>query len=237
MTDEWRATPIDAEVSAVDVPRSSVARIDEHLARTRAGPPPEPAPSPAVRATQGFVRRAVDYLAAETGIRQFVDLASRLPVGHGILDTARVHEPGARVVYVDPWRTAATPPLRGKAGRSDNAVPVLAVESMRPSCLVGRLKQCGLVDFGEPVAVLLVETSPLRRDGVGVHEVVSALHAEMAPGGHIAIAQPPAGPRHDVSPAPMFTPFTLLAPGLADAAWWPYPDEDVAAEGSGSWPG
>jgi S-adenosyl methyltransferase len=54
-----------------------------------------------VRANRAFLGRATRYLAAEAGIRQFLD------IGTGILAAGNTHEvaqraaPDARVVYVD----------------------------------------------------------------------------------------------------------------------------------------
>ncbi|MBB4930904.1 hypothetical protein F4561_001724 [Lipingzhangella halophila] len=233
MTDEGRAAPVDAADSAVDVPGPRVVRIDQHP--NRAGAPEDgsdPEVSRIVRARQGFQRRVVDYLAADAGIRQFVDLGSMLPAGHGIQDIARSGEPGARAVYVDAWSAWSARPARGKA-RRDEAVPVVAADSMHPSRLIGRLKECGLVDFSAPVAVLLLETAALRRDGVQPDELAAALHAQMCPGGHLAVALDPGDVADGESPAAAFGPFSPLEPGLADLAWWPYPDDEVATEGTG----
>lgn len=231
MTDEGWAVPVDA---AVDVPRQRVVRLDQHPDRATAAPPEDgdPEESRIARARQGFQRRVVDYLASDIGIRQFVDLGSLLPAGHGIQDIARSTQPDARTVYVDAWSAWSVRPIRGRA-RRDDAVPVVAADSMGPQRLTARLTECGLVNFDEPVAVLLLETVALRRDGVSPHELAEALHAQMCPGGHVAIALGPDDLRGDASPEAAFGPFSLLEPGLADVAWWPYPDDEVRIEGTG----
>ncbi|WP_393916070.1 SAM-dependent methyltransferase [Halostreptopolyspora alba] len=230
MTDEGWAVPVD---EAVGVPGQRVVRLDQHPGRATAatGEDGDPEESRIVHARQGFQRRVVDYLAADAGIRQFVDLGSLLPAGHGIQDIARSGAPDARTVYVDAWSAWSTRPVRGKE-RRDDAVPVVTADSMWPSRLIARLRECDLVDFGEPVAVLLLETAALRRDGVPPHELAEALYAQMCPGGHVAIALGPEDHRGDASPASAFGPFALLEPGLADVAWWPYPDDEVTVRGT-----
>ena len=53
------------------------------------------------RANRAFLRRAVRYLAAEAGIRQFLDLGSGLPTRATCTRSPSQVDPDARVVYVD----------------------------------------------------------------------------------------------------------------------------------------
>ena len=55
----------------------------------------------AARANRAFLRRSVRYLAAEAGIRQFLDLGSGLPTRGNVHEIAHQVDPDARVVYVD----------------------------------------------------------------------------------------------------------------------------------------
>ncbi|WP_067966217.1 SAM-dependent methyltransferase [Nocardiopsis trehalosi] len=234
MTDEWRALHIGEE-PLVDIPNPRVIHIGDRRARPRSEP--RTAEGRRAEARRGFLRRVVAYLAADTRIRQFVDLGSRLPAGDGIADTARAHAPDARVVYVD---TDATRALHAPAQAGGGAVPVVTAPSLRPAALLDRLADRGVIDFTAPVAVLLTDTAPLRRDGVLPHDLVRALHTALPGGSHIAVAQRVA-PDGDTTAdahsrelaAAVLEPFTLIEPGLADIAWWPYPDEEVTAEGTG----
>jgi hypothetical protein len=56
---------------------------------------------PGVRANRAFLRRAVRYLAAEAGIRQFLDIGTGLPSAGNTHQVAREVAPACRVVYVD----------------------------------------------------------------------------------------------------------------------------------------
>ncbi|MDA0565384.1 SAM-dependent methyltransferase [Streptomonospora sp. S1-112] len=243
MTDNGRAVHIDGDQAVAAIPDPRVVHISERLARA-SGPaaPARPAPPPRPRdpgtdrlrtARRGFLRRAVGYLAADAGVRQFVDLGSRLPVGEGIGRAAAEYAPGSRVVYVHAESTAALP---GGSGAGDHGAAVLAVERMDPDHLLAALSGRGLVDLAEPVGVLLTDAAAPDRDGAPVRDLVRALHAALSPGAHIAVAQPApdtADPHRREAAAAVFAPFTLIEPGLADMAWWPYPDEEVSAEPTG----
>jgi hypothetical protein len=54
-----------------------------------------------VRAQRAFLGRAVHYLVAEAGIRQFLDIGTGLPSGNNTHEVAQRAAPQTRVVYVD----------------------------------------------------------------------------------------------------------------------------------------
>ena len=60
-----------------------------------------PAIRVAARENRAFLGRAVRYLAAEAGIRQFLDIGTGLPTTGNVHEVAQSVDPTARVVYVD----------------------------------------------------------------------------------------------------------------------------------------
>jgi hypothetical protein len=50
---------------------------------------------------RAFLRRAVRFLAAEAGIRQFLDIGTGLPTSPNVHEVAQQVDPASRVVYVD----------------------------------------------------------------------------------------------------------------------------------------
>src|SRR6266705_6946231 len=55
----------------------------------------------AARENRAFLGRAVRYLVAEAGIRQFLDVGTGLPTTDNVHNVAQAVEPSARVVYAD----------------------------------------------------------------------------------------------------------------------------------------
>src|SRR5580692_1172935 len=55
----------------------------------------------AARANRAFLGRAVRYLTAEAGIRQFLDLGTGIPAAGSTHQVAQAIAPETRVVYVD----------------------------------------------------------------------------------------------------------------------------------------
>ncbi len=54
-----------------------------------------------VRANRAFLGRATRYLAAEAGLRQFLDIGTGIPAAGNTHEVAQRVAPDARVVYVD----------------------------------------------------------------------------------------------------------------------------------------
>ncbi|WP_200815807.1 SAM-dependent methyltransferase [Nocardiopsis sp. JB363] len=189
------------------------SRVVDLDARTRA--PHDPARAEHVRLHQAFLGRVVDYLCADAGIRQFVDWGCPVP---GTAERVRRVDPDATVVHVAPEGTAGV-----LASPDDSAV--LPGDGAGSETLLRRLHTSGLVDLDEPFAVLMTRTFGADSPPTGL----DTLHRLMRGGGYVALTS--AAPRADVERA--FGPFLPMEPGVADLTWWPYPDEEVAAQGSG----
>src|SRR5580693_775577 len=54
-----------------------------------------------VRANRAFLARVVRYLAAECGVRQFLDIGTGLPTANNTHQVAEAVAPESRVVYAD----------------------------------------------------------------------------------------------------------------------------------------
>lgn len=52
-------------------------------------------------AQRAFLVRTVRHLVSEAGIEQFLDVGTGLPTANNTHEVAQVHDPAARVVYVD----------------------------------------------------------------------------------------------------------------------------------------
>ncbi|MBK3647298.1 MULTISPECIES: SAM-dependent methyltransferase [Streptomyces] len=146
-----------------------------------------------VRHNRDFMRRAVTRLAGEQGIRQFLDIGTGLPTGENVHQIAQGIAPESRIVYVDndPVVLAHARALLTSSpeGRTD----YVDADLRRPEEILEQAAKT--LDFGEPVALLLVailhfvedaEAYPLVRElmealPAGSHLVLSHLTDEMHP--------------------------------------------------------
>ena len=98
--------------------------------------------------------RAVRYLATEAGIGQFLDIGTGIPTAPNAHEVAQAVAPRSRVVYVDndPIVLAHARALLGSS--DEGATAYLDADLRDPEKILREAGQ--LLDFGQPVAVLVV---------------------------------------------------------------------------------
>jgi hypothetical protein len=89
-----------------------------------------------VRAQRAFLGRAVHYLVAEAGVRQFLDIGTGLPSSNNTHEVAQRAAPQTRVVYVDNDRCkSGCAHARGRSGAVGRCGPAVTggVQPMLPA--------------------------------------------------------------------------------------------------------
>jgi S-adenosyl methyltransferase len=109
------------------------------------------------RENRGFLARAVKYLTAEAGIRQFLDIGSGLPTAQNTHEVAQAIDPSCRIAYVD-----FDPVVISHARALLNTSTVEGrIEAVRgnltdPAAILGDPAVLRLINSDEPVAVILL---------------------------------------------------------------------------------
>jgi hypothetical protein len=192
----------------------------------------------AAREQRGFLKRAVRYLAGPAGITQFLDIGTGIPTAENTHEVAQAIDPECRVVYVDndPMVLAhASALLRDTAGHT----AYLDADLRDTDKILG--EAAGMLDFQQPVAILLVGILQLIPDKDDPRAITRRLLNAVPTGSWLAIAHPadvgPPGMRQAanrynetaVTPVtlrtraeiePFFDGTTLLAPGLVEYDLW-----------------
>ncbi|GAA1883778.1 SAM-dependent methyltransferase [Asanoa iriomotensis] len=127
-------------------------------------------------ANRRFLRRAVQY-ALDQGIRQFLDLGSGIPTRGNVHDIVQVAHPDGRVLYVDadPVVVKHAQVLLNDVGGAE----VIEADLRDPAGILGHDLTRRLIDFREPVTVLLV--SVLHFVSGAVDELAAVLDELMRP--------------------------------------------------------
>ncbi len=133
-----------------------------------------------------FLRRAVRYLAGEAGIGQFIDIGSGLPTADNTHQVAQSIRPDARVAYAD-YDPVVAAHARALL-ESDPGVAVIEADLRRPGAILGSPLVTDLIDFSEPIAILLVAVLHFIRDDEDPYGIVSVLRSVMAPGSYLVIS-------------------------------------------------
>jgi SAM-dependent methyltransferase len=134
------------------------------------------------RANRQFLKRAV-LLAAERGIRQFLDIGSGLPTVENTHEVAQWVAPDAHVAYVD-----NDPIVRahGKALLADCSTRTVVQADVRePEAILAHPDVRRLIDFDLPVAVLLLGVLHFVSDEEDPYGIVARVRDAMAPGSYL----------------------------------------------------
>jgi len=145
-----------------------------------------PAILPGVRANRAFLGRAVRYLAAEAGIRQFLDIGTGIPSASNTHEVAQAAAPGSRVVYVDndPIVLAHA---RALLTSTPEGVTTYIEADARDTATVLR-EAARTLDFSQPVAVMILCVMQYIPDSYDPHGIVTRLMAQMPPGSYLAMS-------------------------------------------------
>jgi S-adenosyl methyltransferase len=141
-----------------------------------------------VRAQRAFLGRAVHYLAAGAGIRQFLDIGTGLPSANNTHEVAQRVAPESRVVYVDNdpivllhARSLLTSSPEGETAYVDADLRDLG-------SILARATR--VLDFGRPVAVMLLGVLHCIPDEDDPAALVAKLMEAVPPGSYLTLSHP-----------------------------------------------
>ncbi len=135
----------------------------------------------AARLNRAFLRRAVRF-CVESGVRQFVDIGSGIPTAGNVHEIAQAVDPTARVLYVDNEPVAVTHSellLRDNEFASSTRGDLTDPEPVLAS---------PLIDFSQPVALLMVAVLHFVPDSAAPHTAVSRYVSALAPGSFLVLS-------------------------------------------------
>lgn len=137
-------------------------------------------------ANRGFLGRAVRWMAAEQGIRQFIDVGAGFPTQRCTHDVAHAVDPGIRVVYSDVDSRVVDHGLTLLAEIPGTAVVQADVRD--PEVLFGNPKISELIDFSQPVGLLMLAVTHFVVDSDDPWDLVRRHVAPLAPGSFLALS-------------------------------------------------
>ena len=138
------------------------------------------------RANRAFLGRAVSFLTAEAGIRQFLDIGTGIPTAGNTHEVAQAIAPETRVVYVDydPIVLAHARALLDSS--EDGATEYIDADLRDTGTILGKARQ--LLDFTRPVAITLISILHAIPDADDPHAIVAKLLDAVPPGSYLAIS-------------------------------------------------
>jgi hypothetical protein len=141
-----------------------------------------------IRANRAMLRRAVRYLTAEAGIRQFLDIGTGIPTSPNVHEVVQSVAPEARVVYVDNDPIVLAHARALLTSTPDGATAYIDGDLRKPEVLLQQAAQT--LDFARPVAVVVVGTLHLIGEDEDPYGIVAQLMAATASGSYLLISHP-----------------------------------------------
>jgi S-adenosyl methyltransferase len=209
----------------------------------------------AVQSNRAFLGRAVRFLAGE-GIRQFLDVGTGIPAADNTHEVAQQAAPDSRIVYVDNDPIVLLHAQALLKSTPEGACDYIQADLRDPDTILARAART--IDFGRPVALMLLAVLQFILDEQDPYGLVSRLVAALPSGSYLVISHPTddfnpnrgesmkvynersadqAVVRDKAATARFFDGLELLEPGVVPVAQW-RPDSDLtAARPSSMWCG
>ena len=140
-----------------------------------------------MQANRAFLRRAVQFLVG-AGIRQFLDIGSGIPTVGNVHEIAQQLAPETRVMYVDidPVATAHSRAIL----EGNKLASVIQEDLRRPDHILAHQDVRNLLDFSQPIGLLLVAVMQFIPEEDNPPGIVARLRDALAPGSYVAMSQP-----------------------------------------------
>jgi S-adenosyl methyltransferase len=134
---------------------------------------------------RAFQQRVLRFLVVEAGIRQFLDIGTGLPLMGSTHEVAQSLAPESRVVYVDNDPMVLAHARAEMTSAPEGAIGYVDADVRDPGAILAGAQE--ILDFSQPVAVLLLYTLAYVEDDAEAAAVVSTTAAASAAGSYVAL--------------------------------------------------
>jgi S-adenosyl methyltransferase len=132
-----------------------------------------------------FLQRATRFLAAEAGIRQFLDVGTGLPTADNTHDVAQRIAPESRVVYVDNDPMVMMHAQALLTSTPQGRTAYLEGDLRQPESILDRPELRETLDLSRPVGLMLVAVLHFVPGEEEARSIVGTLLDALAPGSYL----------------------------------------------------
>jgi hypothetical protein len=154
----------------------------------------------AARENRAFLGRAVRFLVAEAGIRQFLDIGTGLPTTNNVHEVAQAVEPSARVVYADNDPLVLAHARALLTSSPEGRTAYIHADLRDPGAILSDPAVTEVLDLGQPVALMLVAVLHFVPDEFGAAQLLRTL-IDALPSGSYLVASHITGEYDPVGPS------------------------------------
>jgi hypothetical protein len=190
----------EAPVPQVDVSRPHPARMYDyylggknHYAADREVADKVLAGAPSARTgpreNRAFLGRAVRFLTAEVGIRQFLDIGTGLPTTENVHEVAQRVAPSSRVVYVDNDPLVLAHARALLTSSPEGRTAYIQADLRDPAAILSDPAARAILDFNQPIALMLVAILHFIPDEFRPAEILATLLDALPSGSYLVASQ------------------------------------------------
>ncbi|MFF4345844.1 SAM-dependent methyltransferase [Streptomyces sp. NPDC001530] len=140
------------------------------------------------RADRDFLGRAVRYLAADCGVRQFLDIGTGLPTLDNTHEIAQRIAPESKIVYVDNDPLVLVHARTLLTSTPEGSTDYIDADVHRPDSIVEGVT--ATLDLGRPVAVMMLGILNFVLDTGQAQDIVRRIMAAVPSGSYLALTHP-----------------------------------------------
>jgi hypothetical protein len=163
------------------------------------------------RANRAFLARSARYLAAEAGIRQFLDIGTGLPTANNTHEVAQSIAPQSRIVYVDNDPLVLSHARALLTSSPEGVTAYLDADLRDPDKILEQA--AGTLDFARPVAIMLLAILHYIPDLAEAQRIIARLTSAVPSGSYLTISHAAS----DISPEEMAEMVRRMNQHLAEA--------------------
>ena len=193
----------------------------------------------AVIENRRFVRRAAAFLAAEAGIRQFLDIGTGIPTSPNVHEIVQGIAPESRVVYVDNDPIVLAHARALLTSTAEGATAYLDADLRDPGKIAGNTELQSTLDLSRPGALILAAVLHFIPDADDPYGIVARLTGMLPKGSYLVMSHAtndflrpeeaaeietgrwgPFHPRSEAEFARFFDGSEFVEPGITSVASW-----------------
>ena len=140
----------------------------------------------AMRANRAYLGRVIRYLAAEAGMRQFLDLGTGIPTAGNTHEVAQAVAPESRVVYVDYDPVVLAHARALLDSHEAGATEYIDADLRDTDAILSQAAQ--LLDFTKPVAVTMLTILHVIPDADNPAAIVAKVMGAVPSGSYLAVS-------------------------------------------------
>ncbi|GAA2634850.1 SAM-dependent methyltransferase [Dactylosporangium fulvum] len=140
------------------------------------------------RENRNFLRRVVEYLATEQGVRQFLDIGTGIPTSPNVHEIAQGIAPESRIVYVDNDPIVLAHARALLTSKPEGRTEYIDADLRDVDRILNAPQLRQAIDFDQPVALMLIAIMHFVGDADKPYEVVSQLVDALPSGSFLALS-------------------------------------------------